>query len=469
MCIRDRYQRRVRGRPDVNMGCGQSKSPRGRQRFSDPPEISETIKSLDADVEATRVFGCTLALASEHSGGGTPSPVKECCRWLREHGLKFPGLFRVPGQQRAVLALVRKFDMDPSTSISPGEEPQTVTSLLVYWLLHLKDAKGHPAQLHVRQDDTGRIVYNVEAQMIQLRTEIKLGRPCEFVRTMLANLEPLQREVLKEITDVLGEASRPANSTHNLMDPGKLSLCVLPHILSCAVIMICLHDEVFVDSPSAGSTQEPLGPSGPRQRRRSWQSDAATLAGINELLANNQEATRPESPKAPARPRARRRSWQANVTPIQEVMASCQPGQPVDPVPANNGTRPRSRSRERTPSPNFKRSAAGRDTTDVGLHGDSSPKVRRKSWQAEDAVPTSSTSVIQPTAMADTLDATVVFNNRPRIRRKSWQAEAAPDSRQASPSVIQPVLDTLDELDETAPITNRPRTRRKSWQAEVAP
>eukprot|EP00656_Telonema_subtile_P000112 TRINITY_DN1004_c0_g1_i3.p1 TRINITY_DN1004_c0_g1~~TRINITY_DN1004_c0_g1_i3.p1 ORF type:complete len:435 (-),score=58.08 TRINITY_DN1004_c0_g1_i3:44-1348(-) len=299
MCIRDRYQRRVRGlarrlmgsctsadkerRPDANQfsKAGEIISNPDGEGSSDPspawspPSLPQKLPFISEDsprsveskvfqdaadaataqkVANTRLFGCTLAQASERSAGGTPAVVRECCRWLREHGLCKEGLFRIPGRKRAVDHLVNLFNVSSSTRINPKEAVANVTSLLVRWLMLLEDEEGNRAHLHIRRDEaTHANVYNLQSQTDRLREHSKFGSAAEFTRGCIQKLDPIQQSIYKEIAGLLSEACKPDNATVNKMDAAKLALCATPDILGMMVVMISQFEEVF-DEP----TQEEL-------------------------------------------------------------------------------------------------------------------------------------------------------------------------------------------------------------------
>eukprot|EP00656_Telonema_subtile_P005002 TRINITY_DN12278_c0_g1_i3.p1 TRINITY_DN12278_c0_g1~~TRINITY_DN12278_c0_g1_i3.p1 ORF type:complete len:267 (+),score=19.05 TRINITY_DN12278_c0_g1_i3:125-925(+) len=128
---------------------------------------------LGADdlVSQTRVFGCSAQESSDRSGGGLPSPIRECCRWLRIHGLQAVGLFRVPGTRARVNYWKHRFNVDSAIRIPDEEAVETVTSLIIHWFKELKDERGQKTSIYISQNHDGSESYNMQREVQQRRVQ----------------------------------------------------------------------------------------------------------------------------------------------------------------------------------------------------------------------------------------------------------------------------------------------------------
>eukprot|EP00656_Telonema_subtile_P004920 TRINITY_DN12244_c0_g1_i4.p1 TRINITY_DN12244_c0_g1~~TRINITY_DN12244_c0_g1_i4.p1 ORF type:complete len:283 (+),score=79.90 TRINITY_DN12244_c0_g1_i4:295-1143(+) len=171
-------------------------------------------------IKHTRVFGCTVAESSARSGGGVPAPIRECCRWIKEHGLQHVGLFRIPGRGLSLKYWKDLFNVDAST-VLPEEEPvETATSLIIHFFKELKDEKGKKTYIWIKRDaETHKETYNLQTEMQVYRRKTKQQADLAFVRKGLKQIPALHRDILKEITCVLKAASEPENAAENKMNP----------------------------------------------------------------------------------------------------------------------------------------------------------------------------------------------------------------------------------------------------------
>lgn len=199
-------------------------------------------------IKFTRVFGCTIEESSARSGGGVPAPIRECCRWIKERGLKHVGLFRIPGRGLSVKYWKDLFNVNASTTL-PEEEPvETATSLIIHFFKELKDEKGKKTYIWIKRDpETHKELFNLQTEMQLYRRATKQQADLAFVRKGMQQLPALQREVLREITSVLKAASEPENAAENKMNPYNFAMCTFPEIMASVQIMIEEHDLVFND------------------------------------------------------------------------------------------------------------------------------------------------------------------------------------------------------------------------------
>eukprot|EP00658_Telonema_sp_P-2_P084744 TRINITY_DN9497_c0_g2_i3.p1 TRINITY_DN9497_c0_g2~~TRINITY_DN9497_c0_g2_i3.p1 ORF type:complete len:631 (+),score=118.62 TRINITY_DN9497_c0_g2_i3:248-2140(+) len=476
-------------------------SPRQQRKKTEAALLAEYNAVEDAATEDrirfTRVFGCTLEEASARSVEATtdgstaskskrlchwketmvlvPSPVAECCRWLREHGLQTEGLFRIPGGRRRVTYWKHRFNLDPSTRIPEEESVNTVTSLLVRWLMELKDEQGGRAFLHIRRDpETHTNLYNLQAHhrratatspSLELDANGAEQDPAGVLRRRLGNLDALQVETLKEITGLLAEACQPENGA-NKMDPAKLALCVLPEIICDASTMIKEHGRVFGPDPQAAVPQ--------RDRRKSWQlgisfAENADPVELSECVKASNNLVR-----------SRRKSWQlkpgdvmppTDVVPPPLTASKCDLHQalPEGELTAAPAARKRNRrqswqlgAHDPQPSQSVKVTSDGvgaRQQELVATPPASRQRNRRQSWQLgthDQWIP------IQPPPTADTILP---------AKKKSDHVLPVPvvqcfDFETAKGWVNNPAIGPV--LTPAGESPTRARNRRKSWQGVQA-
>jgi len=210
-----------------------------------------TAPVREGDVELTRVFGCTIELSSEHSGGGVPAPIKEACRWLMIHGLDHEGLFRIPGRALSVKAWIEEFNYNPTTVFPENENVDNVTSFVINYFKQLKNDSGGKGFIWQSPDGA----YNMQNEVQALR-KLKKKADLHWVKDALSNLSPVQVGIFRDLTAVLRAASTEEMKPINRMNPYNFSMCTMPTVMAAVEIMITEHDFVFgeAESNSTGGT-----------------------------------------------------------------------------------------------------------------------------------------------------------------------------------------------------------------------
>lgn len=200
-----------------------------------------------SDVSKTRVFSCPINVSSEHSGGGTPTPIRECCRWILKNGLAHEGLFRIPGRKLTVNAYIDEFDYDPYLVIPDNEDVDNVCSIIINYLKLVKNQHGKPGHLWESYDGE----FNMQKELVTLR-RAKTPPDAAWVKHALTLLAPEQVAIFRELTHVLLSASAPEHMETNRMNPYNFAMCTLPTIMAAVEIMIEQHDFVFGDDEADG-------------------------------------------------------------------------------------------------------------------------------------------------------------------------------------------------------------------------
>lgn len=197
------------------------------------------------------MYGVPLKQSVERSDPEklVPSPIRECCHWIRHHGLKVEGIFRKPGSGRQVSQWIAKFNQDPFVVVPSTEPPENVTSLIVKFLMNLRCEDGSRG---------GKLWGNVNSEAVLFVKEMRVIRDGsrkdpesvpELVRQLIETLPVENQATLKEICSVLHEASLPQHSSKNLMDSYNLALCVTPEIQWCVQVMIEQFEPIFAEIP----------------------------------------------------------------------------------------------------------------------------------------------------------------------------------------------------------------------------
>eukprot|EP00656_Telonema_subtile_P015819 TRINITY_DN1831_c0_g1_i3.p1 TRINITY_DN1831_c0_g1~~TRINITY_DN1831_c0_g1_i3.p1 ORF type:complete len:320 (+),score=38.92 TRINITY_DN1831_c0_g1_i3:389-1348(+) len=183
-----------------------------------------------------------------------PSPVSECCQWIREHGLKTEGVFRKPGSSRHVGQWIKRFNEDPFTALPPNEPPENAATLIVRFLKNIKCNNGQPGAKLWGATADEVTMFAKEARSVRKESG-GFGSTHEDLvsnlRGLLQSLPVENQATFKAITGLLAEASRLENTTTNLMDPQNLALCVAPEIQWVLQNMIESYEEVFDGIPAA--------------------------------------------------------------------------------------------------------------------------------------------------------------------------------------------------------------------------
>lgn len=207
----------------------------------------------------TQVFSCSIDVSSEHSGGGTPTPIRECCRWILKNGLAHEGLFRIPGRKLTVNAYIDEFNYDPYVDIPDSEDVDNVCSIIINYLKLIRNQHGKPGHLWESYDGE----FNMQKELVTLR-RAKTPPDAAWVKHALTMLAPEQVGIFRELTHVLLSASAPEYMETNRMNPYNFAMCTLPTIMAAVEIMIENHDFVFSDGEADGADGEADGLDGLR-------------------------------------------------------------------------------------------------------------------------------------------------------------------------------------------------------------
>ena len=170
--------------------------------------------------------------------GEIPTPIRESCEWLARHGLQVEGIFRIPGRNARVRELMDGLDSNPAMVLSADEDAHDVCALIVRWFAQIKDESGKSCGIWVNGS------YDMKPGIRSLRKQ-KRVMDAAWVHGELSNLSEAQIGVFREVSQLLVQANKPENNTHNKMDANKFAMCLLPAIMEVLEIMILHYDVVF--------------------------------------------------------------------------------------------------------------------------------------------------------------------------------------------------------------------------------
>ena len=175
--------------------------------------------------------------------GGLPSPIRECCAWLRRHGLQVEGIFRIPGSTIRIKKLIQEFNDNPGFELPADTNPHNVSAVMVRWFSGITDDRGKASGIW----DHG--AYSMKPGIRELRKQNRTsetdGMTASWIRESISHLSADHIAVFKEVSQLLAEASQPENTAHNKMNPDKFALCLLPAIQGVIQRMILHYDDIF--------------------------------------------------------------------------------------------------------------------------------------------------------------------------------------------------------------------------------
>ncbi|XP_011076419.1 uncharacterized Rho GTPase-activating protein At5g61530 isoform X1 [Sesamum indicum] len=198
-------------------------------------KTAEKSKNLLSDIErwqkgvaSTDVFGVPIELAVQRQQSSIPIPsiLMKCADTLILSGLNSKGLFRAPGDKKALRQLVSLYNQEPNASLPEGLKAVDVAALIKYYIASLPEP----------------------LTTFELYNDIKNARSSiHLMREILKKLPTVNYMTLELITSLLLRVSQ--KSLLNGMDARSLAIEMAP-IIMWQKGHRPEHYEHFCDQPS---------------------------------------------------------------------------------------------------------------------------------------------------------------------------------------------------------------------------
>lgn len=159
----------------------------------------------------------TMQVEARLGGAYVPVLLHRCVKFIKEHGIREVGIFRLPGQASRIQALKETYDQGCQADFAPSEDVHTVASMLKLYLRELPEPVIPFA------------FYQSFTEALKLY-EGKQGMGVEELNRLLLQVPRANFNVLKYTIRFLDEVQEHAD--HNKMNSMNLGTIFGPHFLS---------------------------------------------------------------------------------------------------------------------------------------------------------------------------------------------------------------------------------------------
>ncbi|XP_077571659.1 rho GTPase-activating protein 25-like [Stigmatopora nigra] len=243
---------------------------------SSQTELDEWLRTLRRAIGVPNgVFGKSLSETVTHEQRFGPQMVpilvQKCVEYIRDHGLKEEGIFRLPGQDNAVKQFRDAFDAGERPAFPSDTDVHTVASLLKLYLRELPEPVVPWSQYQDFLDCTNMLDSGNKEGREKLEKQIALlprvnynllSYVCRFLFEVQLNSN-INKMNVENLATVVGiNLLKP-----QLEDPISV-MKATPHIQKLMTVMIGQHEDLFPvcndDPPSPLSTNQESNKNSPR-------------------------------------------------------------------------------------------------------------------------------------------------------------------------------------------------------------
>eukprot|EP00111_Clytia_hemisphaerica_P004629 TCONS_00013291-protein len=234
------------GLPESNHANGNVTSPRNDSSTSLSSKMKRMLSSPKvtrgkAAPSPNRTFGVTLDFLNDRDKTEVPLIVSRICDYLKMHGLKQEGLFRVNGNMKVVERLKNAFDKCGDADLEETGDVPAAASLLKMFLRELSEPV---------------IPDNMQPVFIQIQDQYckEKDKAIPLFKELVKRMPPANAHLLKYLCTFMLTISN--GSETNKMTPLALAIVFGPNIFRCGEGLEGLKDQAYVNAVLLALLQE---------------------------------------------------------------------------------------------------------------------------------------------------------------------------------------------------------------------